>query len=210
MLVNITNPTQPNQWPSESCMLRLATNSFMIYLATGFIFMLQTTEEILCYEKRVIYYLPHCSILLYQSKPLQLERKTGYELIPQMSGGTYEIYSPQFHAGNGYPNNTYCVWNVANSGLVGYHIMNQQLQEPKTHNCEGSDCDCPDSVKIKMGRNEHKLCGSTGNYTYQMSSNGLHVKFCSDNKQTAKGINIFATKSSGTQKRETKQAEVSY
>ena len=124
----------------------------------------------------------------------------------------YEIYSPQFFTGSDYPNNTYCAWNVANGGIVSYHIIYQQLQEPRTHDCEGPGCDCPDSVKIKMGTNEVKLCGSPNMssmtsmaYNYQVSSNGLHVKFCSDNKHSARGFLISATKSPEEQKRATKQ-----
>ena len=88
--------------------------------------------------------------------------------------------------------------------------MEQQLQEPRTNDCEGPDCDCPDFVKITMGSNEVKLCGSVMPSTVctvknLVSSNGLHAKFCSDNKHTAKGINILATKSPETKKREAKQ-----
>ena len=83
--------------------------------------------------------------------------------------------------------------------------MEQQLQESRTNDCEGPDCDCPDFVKIRMGRNEDKLCGNMITYNYRMSSNGLHAKFCSDNKHTAKGINIWAFKFPETKKREAKQ-----
>ena len=107
----------------------------------------------------------------------------------------YHIHSPRYYTNSDYPNNTYCVWNVANSGVVSYHIMDQQLQEPRTHDCEGSGCDCPDSVKITMGTNEVKLCGSSmPSMKHLVSSNGLHVKFCSDNKHTAKGVFIRAYK----------------
>ena len=83
--------------------------------------------------------------------------------------------------------------------------MEQQLQEPMTDDCDGLGCDCPDYVKIKMGRNEDKLCGNMLMYNYRVSPNGLHMKFCSDNKHTAKGIYILAVKLSGTRKRETKE-----
>ena len=125
----------------------------------------------------------------------------------------YHIHSPRYYIENGYPNNTYCVWNVANSGLVSYHIIDQQLQEPRTRDCEGPGCDCPDSVKITMGTNEVKLCGSSmPSMNHLVSSNGLHVKFCSDNKHSAKGIFIGAYKFSDNvrvQKRTAKQ-QVTY
>ena len=129
----------------------------------------------------------------------ELERKNDYKTIDQFRVGNldimYHIHSPRYFTDSDYPNNTYCVWNVANSGLVSYHIMNQTLQEPVTQNCNGSGCDCPDYVKITMGSNEVKLCGNTMPSTpYLLSSNGLHVKFCSDNKHTAKGIFIGAYK----------------
>ena len=131
-------------------------------------------------------------ILIPQCK---LERKTDYKPIDQIRDAMYHIHSPRYYTHNDYPNNTYCVWNVANSGVVSYHIMNQQLQEPMTHDCNGSGCDCPDGVKIIMGSNKMKLCGSRmPSMSYLLSSNGLHVKFCSDNKHTAKGIFIGAYK----------------
>ena len=117
----------------------------------------------------------------------------------------YEISTPRFHSMNGYPSNTYCVWNVADSGFVSYHVMEQQLQEPMTDDCDGPGCDCPDYVKIKMGKNEEKLCGNMLTNNYGVSPNGLHVKFCSDNKHTAKGVYIRTSKLPKIQKRETKQ-----
>ena len=96
-----------------------------------------------------------------------------------------------------YPNNTYCVWNVANTGIVSYYILDQQLENPAC-----SDCDCPDSIKISMGSNEVKLCGSDmPSMKHLISSNGLHVKFCSDNKNTAKGFFMGANKLPDVQKR---------
>jgi len=71
----------------------------------------------------------------------------------------YLIHSPRYYHGD-YPNITYCVWNVANSGFVSTHIMDQQLEEPRTHDCWGPACNCPDNVKITMGTTEVKLCGS--------------------------------------------------
>ena len=125
----------------------------------------------------------------------------------------YHIYSPHYYSNNDYPNNTYCVWNVSNSGFVTYTIMDQQLQEPETGDCNGVGCDCPDSVKI-TGSYEVKLCGSSMSSTdppfYMVSSNGLNVKFCSDNKYTAKGFDMVAYKPSNhaKQKRETKQVNI--
>ena len=122
----------------------------------------------------------------------QLERKINYSEI-EHSDNIYQIYSPRYHGYNDYPNKTYCVWNVADSGLVSYQIVDQRLQEPS--DCNGTGCDCPDSVKITMGANEITLCGSEMPIPPgQVSSNGLHVKFCSDNKYTAKGINLLATR----------------
>jgi len=46
-----------------------------------------------------------------------------------------------------------------------------------------------------MGTNKIKLCGSnTPILNDQLSFNGLHVKFCSDNKYSAKGIYLLAHK----------------
>ena len=139
----------------------------------------------------------------------KLERKTGYESIEQITEGDYQIYSPRYYHNEDYPNNTYCVWNVANSGYITYHIMEQQLQEPAdSDSCDGPGCDCPDGVTITMGTNGFKLCGTNPSTSYHASSNGLHVKFCSDNKHTDKGFFIRAYQpSSGTTvgKRETQQ-----
>ena len=124
----------------------------------------------------------------------QLERKSNYKPIERIrneSSGNYQIYSPQYYGYSEYPNNTYCVWNVADTGFVTYRIIDQRLQEPS--NCDGPGCACPDSVKISVEANEIMLCGSQlPQVTWQMSSNGLQVKFCSDNKQTAKGFIILA------------------
>ena len=85
----------------------------------------------------------------------------------------------------------YCIWNIADEGLVTYQIIDQQLQEPG--DCEGTGCDCPDSMSIKMGVNEIKLCGSRmPPIKNQISSDGLQVKFCSDNMHTSKGILVMA------------------
>ena len=78
-----------------------------------------------------------------------------------------------------------------------------------TGDCDGLGCDCPDYVKMKMGRNKDKLCGNMLTYNYRMSSNGLHVKFCFDNKHTAEGIHILAAKLQGSQKTEAKQVQYS-
>ena len=136
----------------------------------------------------------------------QLDRKTAYNPITQISEGMFEITSPGFYGEDGYPNKTYCVWNVANGGIASYHIIHQELQEPG--NCEGPGCDCPDYIKIKMGVNEVKLCGSDDipsmtsmAYKYHVSSDGLHVKFCSDNKYTTKGVFLRATKSAQTEQK---------
>ena len=85
----------------------------------------------------------------------------------------------------------YCIWNIADEGLVTYRIIDQRLQEPG--DCEGTGCDCPDSMSIKMGVNEIKLCGGRmPPIANQMSSDGLQVKFCSDNMHTSKGILVMA------------------
>ena len=140
----------------------------------------------------------------------KLERKTGYEPIEKIAG-EYHIYSPRYYIGD-YRNNTYCVWNVANSGYINYHIMSQQLQQPANMNsCSGPGCNCPDSVTITMGTNELKLCGSAmPSATYYPSSNGLHVRFCSDNKQTARGFFIRVYKPNGATvgKREAQQVTI--
>jgi len=82
---------------------------------------------------------------------------------------------------------------VANTGLVSYRIVDQQLQVPSR--CNKTGCDCPDSVEITMGAKKIRLCGSnTPSPTNQLSLDGLHVKFCSDNKYSAKGIHLLAYK----------------
>ena len=85
----------------------------------------------------------------------------------------------------------YCIWNIAEEGLVTYRIIDQRLQEPS--NCEEPGCDCPDSMSFKMGVNEVKLCGSKmPPIVNQMSSGGLQVKFCSDHMHASKGILVMA------------------
>ena len=145
----------------------------------------------------------------------ELQRKIKYRPIDQ-SEDVYQIYSPRYFGYNEYPNDTYCVWNVANKGLVSYQIVDQKLQEPS--DCDGPGCDCPDSVKITMGSNEIKLCGSDmPTLSTQFSDDGLQVKFCSDNTETAKGFHLLAYKlddaepaesQSDAQKREVTAAEV--
>ena len=105
----------------------------------------------------------------------------------------YDIYSPRYLETEDYPNNTYCVWNVAITGFVSYHIVDQQLQEPT--NCDKTGCNCPDSVKITMGSNDITLCG-TGMPTVptQFSDDGVKVEFCSDNTETAKGFHLLVYK----------------
>ena len=129
----------------------------------------------------------------------------------------YQIYSPRYFGYKNYPNNTYCVWNVTNTGLVSYQIIDQKLQEPI--DCDGPGCDCPDSVKITMGSNEIKLCGSDmPTLSTQFSYDGLQVKFCSDDSETAKGFHILAyvldgaapASPSDDNKREITISEVSY
>ena len=107
-------------------------------------------------------------------------------------GTIYRINSPYyFHRNRSYPNNTYCIWNIADSGFVTYRIIDQGLQEP--HNCSGPGCDCPDYMKFKMGAYEIKLCGSKmPPIVNQMSSDGLQVEFCSDNMHSSKGILAMA------------------
>ena len=121
----------------------------------------------------------------------------------------YQIHSPHYFIHDNYSNNTYCVWNVADTGLVTYHIMDQQLQEPVIKGCDGPGCDCPDVVKLTMGNTKIKLCGSTmPSMNYLISFDGLHVTFCSDNKHTAKGINMVVNKfsdSGALKRREAKQ-----
>ena len=85
----------------------------------------------------------------------------------------------------------YCVWNIADKGIITYRIVDQQLQEPG--DCEGRGCDCPDTMIVKMGINEVKLCGNKiPSITQQMSTDGLTVKFCSDNMHGAKGVLLMA------------------
>ena len=124
----------------------------------------------------------------------QLERKYTKRLYASSYQSTeeYEIYSPQYFDVEDYPNNTYCVWNVANTGFVSYHIADQQLQEPT--DCDETGCNCPDYVKITMGSNEIiTLCGNNmPTVPTQFSKDGLKVEFCSDRIETAKGFHLLA------------------
>ena len=131
--------------------------------------------------------------------------------------GVYQIYSPRYFGYRNYPNNTYCVWNVSVTGLVSYQIVDQQLQEPL--DCDGPGCDCPDSVIISMGSDEIKLCGTDmPTLSTQFSDDGLQVKFCSDNTESAKGFHLLAyvlsdsvpVSTSDVNKREITLSEVGY
>ena len=123
----------------------------------------------------------------------KLERRFDKEINQQNEsfGTIYQVNSPRFFGYHTYPDNTYCIWNIANEGLVTYRIINQTLQS--AGDCDGPGCDCPDSMTVRMGHNEIKLCGSTMPSTLnQISSDGLQVKFCSDNNHEAKGILLMA------------------
>jgi len=53
------------------------------------------------------------------------------------------------------------------------------------------DCKCTDFMKVTMGGNELKLCGSRRpDISNQMSSDGL--KFCSDNAISSRGVLVMA------------------
>lgn len=107
------------------------------------------------------------------------------------NGIIYQINSPNYFLLREYPNNLYCMWNIANDGLVTYQIVDQQLQNAT--DCDGDSCDCPDFIKIVTGGNELKLCGSgKRDISSQISDVGLQVKFCSDNAIASKGILILA------------------
>ena len=145
----------------------------------------------------VIYHRPQekCEWVLgnISETTCQLERKYTKWLYASSYQSTevYEIYSPQYFDVENYPNNTYCVWNVANTGFVSYHIVDQQLQKPT--DCDETGCDCPDNVKITMGSNEITLCGNNmPTVPTQFSDDGLKVEFCSDHAETAKGFHLQA------------------
>ena len=123
----------------------------------------------------------------------KLEHRFDKEINQQNEscGTIYQVNSPHFFENHTYPENTYCIWNIANEGLVTYRIIQQQLQN--AGDCDGPRCDCPDSMIVRMGHNEIKLCGSTmPPMVNHMSLDGLQVKFCSDNKHEAKGILLMA------------------
>ena len=153
------------------------------------------------------------------SSACELQRET-YKNLTYKSfykSEVYEVYSPQYFEVEDYPNNTYCVWNVSDTGIVHYHIVDQQLQE--SADCDKAGCDCPDSVKITMGSNQIRLCGSDKLVeSTQISDNGLQVTFCSDNTTTAKGFHLLAYKFTDIvsaspldfNKRETTISEVGY
>ena len=106
-------------------------------------------------------------------------------------GTIYQINSPQYFGYETYPENMYCIWNIANKDLVTYRIIDQRLQNAS--DCNGPGCDCPDAMMVRMGSNEVKLCGSAmPSMVNHMSSDGLQVKFCSDHMHTAKGILLMA------------------
>jgi len=93
------------------------------------------------------------------------------------------------------------VWNIANEGLVTFRIVDQNLQNAATDCVKNDeDCNCPDFMKIKMGGNELKLCGSKRpDINNQMSTDGLHAKFCSDNANSLRGILVMAYRHKGSQ-----------
>jgi len=124
----------------------------------------------------------------------KLSKSSPTKVIDQRTeqyGTIYQINSPRYFAYADYSNNTYCIWNIAKKGFVTYRVVDQQLQSPS--DCDKPGCRCPDSTIITMGANEVKLCGSRmPAIVNQMSSDGLQVKFCSDNQQSAKGILVMA------------------
>ena len=81
-------------------------------------------------------------------------------------------------------------------------------------NCSEKGCNCPDNVKISAETNEITLCGDKMPIpSGHLSSNGLHVTFCSDNKHTAKGVHLLARRlgeSPKNPKREITIMQVSY
>ena len=106
-------------------------------------------------------------------------------------GTIYQINSPRYFGNFPYPDNMYCVWNISKKGFVTYRIVDQRLQSPSV--CEGPGCNCPDSMEVTTGSNRFTLCGSTmPSVVNQVSSDGLQVKFCSDNNHNAKGILLMA------------------
>ena len=123
----------------------------------------------------------------------QLNIKFNKEINQQNEsfGTIYQVNSPRYFGYRTYPEDMYCIWNIANEGLVTYRIIDQQLQNAS--DCDGPGCECPDTMMVRMGSNEVKLCGSTmPPMVNHMSSDGLQVKFCSDNRHTAKGILLMA------------------
>ena len=123
----------------------------------------------------------------------ELYKKWDREISQQNEtfGTIYQINSPQYFGYETYPENMYCIWNIANKDLVTYRIIDQRLQNAS--DCDGPGCNCPDAMMVRMGSNEVKLCGSTmPPMVNHMSSDGLQVKFCSDHMHTAKGILLMA------------------
>ena len=124
-------------------------------------------------------------------KLIQITSFQEIDFIQDSFGIIYQINTPHYFGYNEYPNNTYCIWNVADKGFVTYCIIDQQLQEPS--DCDGPGCDCPDSVTITSGASETKLCGTTTpSLVNQVSTNGLQVTFCSDNMLGSKGVLMMA------------------
>ena len=76
-------------------------------------------------------------------------------------GTIYQINSPNYFIHRHYPSKTYCVWNIANEGVVTYRVVDLMLQNATT-DCDedDKDCKCPDFMKIVIGGNKLKLCGS--------------------------------------------------
>lgn len=128
---------------------------------------------------------PYCGLEKIRTRPIDKSNVT--------HGTIHQINSPSYFSLKEYPNNIYCMWNVADDGLVTYRIVDQQLQNAT--DCDEDSCDCPDFMKIKMGKNEIKLCGSRmPQLTNQISSDGLRVSFCSDSQHKSKGILLMAYK----------------
>ena len=145
-----------------------------------------------CTKTRVNVTIPDCEL-----RPLPAKNIS--QRIEEF-GTIYQINSPNYFGYRNYPNSIYCVWNIANEDLVTYRVVDQMLQNATT-GCDedDEDCKCPDYMKVVMGGNELKLCGSKRPViANQMSSDGLHVKFCSDNDISSRGILVMAYRHKGT------------
>jgi len=145
-----------------------------------------------CTTRKANIIIPDCELQPRTPKK-EIDQRT------EESGTIYQVNSPSYFGHQNYQNNMFCVWNIANEGLVTYRIVDQNLQNAS--DCDHDEaCKCPDHMKITMGGNQMTLCGSRRpDISNQISSDGLRVEFCSDNAGTSRGILVMAYRHKGNE-----------